>query len=384
MTYVRKLGYDWRQYNVMDYGATGDGTTDDSAAFQACFDAAKAARGKVIIPVPDTQYRIDSTINVKAVAPSYQVFIDVEAHGWGGNGGNCIKYYGANNTACFDITGLKQSIWTGLKVSMNGQTNVQCFNIDTTASTESTSFVTFKNCYLNLGGANSSGWRTGHISGGSADISNYQWENCVVFGSNLSNQIAYLNSGTNTLSQTWIGGFVAQCDRIYSNLSIAGTGATSDRGNGSVFFYGLGGSGNAIDFDFNWEQAYTIIGGRFEAGGSFLKTGYGSYNSAISVINVQINDYTSNYCFDLQTGASMVLDNCRMNKNSGTWTDLVKLDGLGYGTLSIRGGCTKATNLYTRNGGNWKIYIQGVGNASDNNNVNIGSYFSDVTGTVLP
>lgn len=50
--------------NVMNYGATGDGTTDDTAAFQATFDAAYAAPTvrAVLIPAPDVYYKITSPI----------------------------------------------------------------------------------------------------------------------------------------------------------------------------------------------------------------------------------------------------------------------------------------------------------------------------------
>ena len=36
--------------NVLDYGAVGNGTTDDSAAIQAAFDALPASGGTVLFP----------------------------------------------------------------------------------------------------------------------------------------------------------------------------------------------------------------------------------------------------------------------------------------------------------------------------------------------
>lgn len=41
-------------FNVKDFGAVGDGTTDDAPAFQAAINAAQTARGGVFIPRPDT------------------------------------------------------------------------------------------------------------------------------------------------------------------------------------------------------------------------------------------------------------------------------------------------------------------------------------------
>lgn len=51
-------------YNVMDYGATGDGTTDDTAAIQAAFDAVITG-GTVYFPTGRGQaYHVSGTINI--------------------------------------------------------------------------------------------------------------------------------------------------------------------------------------------------------------------------------------------------------------------------------------------------------------------------------
>jgi hypothetical protein len=56
--------------NVMDYGATGDGSTDDSSAFQDCFDAAEATLvgtdHGVAIEVPPGQYLLESQVQLDA------------------------------------------------------------------------------------------------------------------------------------------------------------------------------------------------------------------------------------------------------------------------------------------------------------------------------
>ena len=49
-------------HNIRDYGAVGDGATDDSAAIQSALDAASAAHATVVVP-PGT-YRVLSTLNV--------------------------------------------------------------------------------------------------------------------------------------------------------------------------------------------------------------------------------------------------------------------------------------------------------------------------------
>lgn len=93
-------------FNVRDYGAVGDGTTDDSAAFQAAFDAAEAAtptKGSKIF-IPGGKYRLAGTqlamtantggdFVIEGVGSATQLYID-------GNGSERIISVG-NKTSIF-------------------------------------------------------------------------------------------------------------------------------------------------------------------------------------------------------------------------------------------------------------------------------------------
>ena len=370
------------QLNILDFGAKGDGIADDTQAFQNAFNKAIAAKTKLVIPPPKNFYKITNTIQIVPVEGAKQVLVDVDAWGWGG-GTNSIMYMGPSHRPVFRILGLKQAIWTGLKIAINdGLTGVQIFDIDTTPEIHSTSFVTFKNFYLNLGNKpNNDAFRLGHLSGGGADISNYQWENCVVFGNRLPGQIAYHFEGRNTLSNTWMGGFVAFCDKIFSNKS--GTNATSDRGNGSVYFYGLGGSQNNTDFEFAFEQTYVIIGGRFEAGGRFLNVIDHKFHASISVIGCQISNYEPHdgVLMYMGTAGSLTVDNCNMNRLGGDFSNMIVLGGTGAkGTLMVRGGAASSAKPFYKKVGNsthWKVYIQGVGKFGSTNGVYSTDMFDD-------
>ena len=173
---------------------------------------------------------------------------------------------------------------------------------------------------MNLGnGKNNIGIRTGKVSGGGADISNYTFESMNRIwwtGWWYPGQYAFQNLGHNTLSMAWYGGFVAGCDRIYANRTPDG----SQRGNGSVAFYGLGGSGNNLDFEFAWEQAYIISGGRFENGNKFLKITDGAYSSVV-VQGLAIHDYKDqNNIIEANMACSITLDGVHIAKAVYTTT----------------------------------------------------------------
>ena len=73
--------------NVKDFGAVGDGVTDDTAAIQAAIDYSRLSSNGTVI-VPDGTYLISQTIIVKSV-----IMI-----GLGGRTRSTIK---ANNTNTF-------------------------------------------------------------------------------------------------------------------------------------------------------------------------------------------------------------------------------------------------------------------------------------------
>lgn len=66
--YSKKSGLAW---NVLDFGAKGDGVTDDSGAIQDAIDAAKVKGGIVYMPPGD--YKINTTLNLSGIHPDFDV-----------------------------------------------------------------------------------------------------------------------------------------------------------------------------------------------------------------------------------------------------------------------------------------------------------------------
>ena len=370
-------------FNVMDFGAKGIGSKhDDTRAFQAAFKAAIKVRGKVVIPAPPAFYNITNTIEI-VPAEGSQCYVTVEAHG---HTSLQIHYAGPGQQPVFKILGLKSSIISGVKVLIEpGISNVQVWDIDTGLVEESTSHVTFINCISNLGdGINNVGFRLGHNSGGSnGDICHYLWQNCAVSGNKniIEGQIGWLVEGHNTLANTWIGGSGAFLEKIYSNASQPNTNAKSQQGNSSVFFYGFGGSHNAIDFEISSGGTYLISGGRFEVGKRFLNVKIGSDHPAITMTAVQLSTYrpTDGCVFNMERPGTLIMDGCNLlNSDKSNFTSsMIKLGGFGkgQGSLIVRSGSYPAQQpFYTKLHPLWKINIQSVGRLSG---VHSTTYFKD-------
>ena len=82
-------------FNVLDYGAAGDGVTDDTAAIQAAFDAASAAGGGTVL-VPPGYYVVSATLNTYS-------FVNIIGLGtrylYPSGGGSAFKFTSATSGA---------------------------------------------------------------------------------------------------------------------------------------------------------------------------------------------------------------------------------------------------------------------------------------------
>lgn len=79
-------------FNVLDYGAKGDGSTDDTAAIQSAINAAQAIGG--IVFFPPGSYKISSALNVSAR-------IKMLGAGYQGDGGLGYQYKGVTQSSGF-------------------------------------------------------------------------------------------------------------------------------------------------------------------------------------------------------------------------------------------------------------------------------------------
>lgn len=341
------------------HGAVGDGTHDDTSAWNAAAAAAIAANGTLWTD-PDKTYVLSDTITLNPASGS-QTFLDIKSGGLSTN----IKWTGAtNNASVFKVAGWKNSLVSGVKVELTtSATGIAVWDIITTSTSESTSGVTFKNCHVNLGTADSCvAWRMGHTASGSLnDISFYQWENCVAYGDPAgahTNTVGWLNEGSNSLNHVWLGGFGAFLGAMVSNETT---------GNAALYFYGLGGSQNLIDFQTRSDETISINGGRFELGNRFLDTNQNAATPNISVRDVEIDEYapSDGIIFSMHSPGVLKLDNCRVIASTDYTNPIIDLNGIisgsGSASLIIDGGLfSKSDNLYANNNVPWTVKIRGA------------------------
>lgn len=206
------------RFDVRARGAVGDAVHDDTAAFQAAFDAAAAVQGKVLVPPPKVNYRLTAPIIIKP-AHDRQLRIEVEALG----GYSSITYDGPSNSPVFITYGLKDSTFSGLKVQLaGGASGVVVWDMRCSETYPSYSNVLFRNCFIATGrGGRNIGWRS-TPGGGFGDFATMHWQNCYVQGSGIHlGDIAWQNGTTNSLPWTFTNCFFSTLWRGYLSGNIS-------------------------------------------------------------------------------------------------------------------------------------------------------------------
>jgi len=201
--------------SVKDFGATGDGTTDDTTAIQAALDS---AAGSAIVYFPYGVYKVTSTLYIK--------------HSWttieGGNSG--INYTGSGYFIDFQLEGGGSAY--PQRVSMRD------FSLGIVAAGASafnwrSTYSLCDGIQVNLQASNQNGWRLNESGTDHTGVYYSQWRNCHVIGSvngtTITNQTGWVftNAGTPAIygpnGNTFIGGNVTGCSICWSVLGLGNT-----------------------------------------------------------------------------------------------------------------------------------------------------------------
>lgn len=304
-------------FNVKDYGAVGDATTDDTAAFQAAIDAAILVGGTVFIPPTTAGYKITQTLEI--IHPSStQTYVNFLADG---NALTSIIWQGGNNTQVFRSLGWKISVIQGVKILVkNTSSGIVAWELDADPGHTSTTNLTFNNCTVEFqNGENCVGWRAGYTQ--DADFSFLKWLNCRVRSeSSDSGAYGWQALRPNCLGWQWFGCSASFLTKMFTNLNDL-PGATVN-GGASMHFYAMNTTNNETDFEFINQGTYVINGGRYEEGKRFLTVGVsgGTYTASVGIYNATIASYrpTDSIVMSILIPANVIFDNSTIYDQNDT------------------------------------------------------------------
>jgi hypothetical protein len=351
-------------------GAKGDGTTDDTAAFQATIDAAIAAKGTLLIPPPETgqTYNIASTLTIQPASGS-QAWMNIDARLPPASG---LRYTGPSDSNVFTVRGWKYSRVKGLHIGLTTQDNVRFFDVVQDATYASSGDMTWENMLLSVGaGLANVGWRWGADTTG-GDISFQHYNNCFVSGNTFSGttdqimqrgHVGWLNMNGNALVNKWSNcgwGFMSHGYRgssILTHLSGAIDAVVTTLTLDTVI--GLAPTGRVrIDTE---QIDYTGISGNSLTG---LTRAAGGTAAASHVLNSIVyqgvkNPLTNTWSFDRSGGGSQLFTGCGgsfnyldflirggpFEINGGRWEQGKRFLQAGYGGSSALEAALRGVNI---------------------------------------
>lgn len=360
-------------YNARDFGAKGDGVTDDTDAIQRWLDKTMSTHGYGTLPAPPVFYKITRTLNM-GLNPSQQSYYWFTLQG-SGQPGYSIVYMGPSGQPAIKMWGFKGGSIKDFRVKIgDGITNSACWSIGTMAGTSSnsTSGFTFYDCSVELNkGVNNAGFLIGDF-GGSGDVSQIVWQNCTawggggVSGNSISGQDGWRFNGNNALQFTWVGGSSSYAEH-----------AVELNAGGAMYFWGFGGSQNRVDYYFNHSNTVAMTGNRWESGKQHIVTTPRASHMSITETGSTVADYMpdNGRLIELQQPGTLILDGLKIEKRREIGrpdfgSEMIYMNSSGMGSLHVRGGAFHAAEpFYTlKNPGTWSISIEGVGKMDANYN----------------
>lgn len=215
-----EVSFDLPFINVQDFGAIGDGVTDDTAAIQEAIDFAldEANGGTLFFPAPSLRYLVTDTLNLEPRGSAHYFTLNIYSEG----GVNAIGWGGGSDAAVFHAYGWKHSSIENVQVGLvvDDLENVVIWELDVDEDRESTGFLHFKRCAVWTASTHNDivGWRIGNssVADDGTESSFNVFDSCVVdFADKDNGGIAFDNSVHafgNSVAHTWVACGASNCD----------------------------------------------------------------------------------------------------------------------------------------------------------------------------
>src|SRR5262249_20495569 len=196
------VGPTWFNVKSDQYGAVGDGSTDDTAAFQAAINAAVAVRGRVLVPPSATRYVIAGQLDFTAAGADGVELCGASPAANGGAGAASVLLFPGSTSPLIKASGRIGQRFSDLQLLFNNNAFV-----GTVLDLSTAQLPVVQGCYFGKGGnAPTAGLIIGMDNGAFAKI-----ERCVFHNYTVSIQ------GVGTSGHTSQSVVVRDC--LFSSLT---------------------------------------------------------------------------------------------------------------------------------------------------------------------
>lgn len=307
--------------SVKDFGAVGDGTTDDTAAIQAAINYGLSIGGVVLFPAGN--YVISSSLQAYSTSFARGVSLIGDNSGfqltqllWKGN---------AASSPVIDLRGVSWSTIANISITSPNLTTypylggIQIRSAQNYSSGPGSSGITINNCIILGGtGANSFGVRIGENNEQGPQVSEIFCNHVVVIGNNVTQYGWWVNAAGNAKDMTFTNCGATEC-------TVAGVYYSANAVGGWCLWNSFGGGSHACDFKVAGNGNLQVIGGGSEGSKKVLiQTGVGSNPASTYFYGYQAEGLTTSDTFFIEVGASgqtnLELRNCLFSfANAGSY-----------------------------------------------------------------
>src|SRR5215472_10494219 len=141
------VGPTWFNVKSDQYGAVGDGSTDDTAAFQAAINAAVAVRGRVLVPPSATRYVIAGQLDFTAAGADGVELVGSGPGANGGSGAASVLQFSGTTSPLIKASGRGGQRFKDLQILFSNNSFV-----GTVLDLSGSSLAVVENCYLGKSG----------------------------------------------------------------------------------------------------------------------------------------------------------------------------------------------------------------------------------------
>jgi hypothetical protein len=202
--------------SVKDFGACGDGVTDDTAAIQAAIDSLASSRGGTVY-VPAGVYKISSTIEMKSYVRMIGEYGETAYGGDTADAGTELSWFGSSSDVMISFFNARMFTFKGFVLEGNSNSDLTgiLLDSDNTPSGSQNEFLEFsiRDCKIGVQ------WGTSGIAGGSYANDGTRFSGFTIWSS-VSGSVGFVVNSGNAGQMSVIENGGIQCDYLGIDLIV--------------------------------------------------------------------------------------------------------------------------------------------------------------------